>query len=113
MFCGWVATLIIGGGISAGLFAQGIYSPSLPAAKQSIAYQTGIAADANATLGQLSAAFPNNAEVQAQQAAFAMATNTTSPNVWPLSSTPADMVLGQARQVTALEDSLMGAAAGR
>lgn len=63
MFCGWVATLIIGGGISAGLFAQGIYSPSLPAAKQSIAYQTGIAADANATLGQLSAALDRKSVV--------------------------------------------------
>jgi hypothetical protein len=51
--------------------------------------------------------------VQAQQAALAQATNNTAPNVWPLSSTPADQVLGMARQVTALEDSLMMTSGGR
>jgi len=114
MFAGWVATLVLGAAMSAALFAQGIYSPSLGGAQTSNAFQKGIASDANATLASLQTAFPDDPRVAEQQLAFDTATNNTGKNAWPMSTTPASDVFGLASNVSALEASLMaGAPAGR
>lgn len=116
MFCGWVATLFIGMAISAGLFAQGVYAPSLPSARNSITYQRGIASDNNATLNALAAAFPGDPQVAAQQAKFAKMTNTSGSNVWPMSSANPNDALTSLSETTALEKSLLApsaAVAGR
>ncbi|PNH04464.1 Phosphate-repressible phosphate permease [Tetrabaena socialis] len=56
-FCSWVATLVVVGVVSAALFAQGVYVPSIPGNRAIATYETqlittgqSIAKDLNATL---------------------------------------------------------------
>jgi sodium-dependent phosphate transporter len=56
---GWILTLIFAGGLSALIFALGVFTPSLPDARDNLQYQNYLINNANATLQAVNATNAN------------------------------------------------------
>lgn len=88
MFCGWVFTLLIGGAISAGIFAWGTYAPSKAYGGQILQYQRQMQYMTDAQLKALNASAQANpagapSEIATIGKGWSKLTKTTKDHVFP------------------------------
>uniref|UniRef100_A0A383WA46 Phosphate transporter n=1 Tax=Tetradesmus obliquus TaxID=3088 RepID=A0A383WA46_TETOB len=107
MFAGWVFTLIIGGIISAAIFAWGTFAPNKAYGFQILQYQRQLQYSTDAQMAALNAAAAANpagvpASLTAANSTWYSMTGNSKTHVWPSTTTPASEVVSAANATAEL-----------